>query len=75
MKEREEQLLNAINQHSNKGLSPENLMKIIYPKEKRITTIIARDWVVLMLKNMEIKGIIRRQIKKKRILFFPLEEH
>ena len=75
MKEREEQLLNAINHHSNKGLSPENLMKIIYPKEKRITTIIARDWVVLMLKNMEIKGIIRRQIKKKRILFFPIEKH
>lgn len=75
MKEREDQLLNAINQHSINGLSPEDLIKIIYPKERKIIKIIARDWVVLMLKFMESKGLIRRQIRKNRILFFPIEKY
>jgi len=73
MKEREEQLLNAINQHSIEGLSPDRLIKIIYPKEKKIKKIIARDWVVLMLKYMEYKGLLRRKIKRNKILFFPVE--
>jgi glyoxylase-like metal-dependent hydrolase (beta-lactamase superfamily II) len=73
MKEREEQLLKAIKQHSVKGLSPENLIKIIYPKEKKIIKIIARDWVVLMLKYMETKGLIKRQIKRNKIMFYPIE--
>jgi glyoxylase-like metal-dependent hydrolase (beta-lactamase superfamily II) len=73
MKEREEQILNAINQHSTKGLSPDQIMKIIYPKENKIKKIIARDWVVLMLKYLESKGLLKRQIKRNRILFFPIE--
>jgi glyoxylase-like metal-dependent hydrolase (beta-lactamase superfamily II) len=71
MKEREIQILNAINQHSTKGLSPDNIMKIIYPKGNMIKKIIARDWVVLMLKYLESKRLLKRQIKGNRFLFFP----
>ena len=71
MKEREDQVLNAIYGHSGKGLSPKNIIKIIYPNEKKILRIIARGWVVLTLKMLENRNLIKRQIIKKKILFFP----
>ena len=71
MQEREEQVLNAIYKHSSKGLSPENIVKIIYSTENKIKRIIARGWVVLTLKMLEKKGKIKRKVIKKKILFFP----
>ncbi|MFW9821726.1 MAG: MBL fold metallo-hydrolase [Candidatus Thorarchaeota archaeon] len=70
MHERENQVLNAIKDGSEKGITPNEILKILYPKRrKKITRIIGRDWVVLTLKFLEEKGIIKRKIVKKKILF------
>ena len=71
MQEREEQLLNAIYKHSKKGLSPEDIVKIIYSNENKMVRIIARGWVVLTLKMLEKENKIKRKVIKKKILFFP----
>ncbi|MHA1930886.1 MAG: MBL fold metallo-hydrolase [Promethearchaeota archaeon] len=70
MNERQKQVLDAINKHSEKGLSPDDILNLIYPNSKRFIRIIARDWVVLTLKMLEEKEIIKRTIVKKKILFF-----
>ncbi len=70
MNERQAQVLDAIKNYSEKGVSPDQILDIIYPKTRRFTRIIGRDWVVLTLKFLEEKGIIRREIVKKKILFF-----
>ena len=74
MKEREKQLLKAIKKHSENGLSPEQLIKIIYPKGRKFIQIIARDWIVLTLKKLENERVIKRRIIKRKILFFPVED-
>jgi glyoxylase-like metal-dependent hydrolase (beta-lactamase superfamily II) len=71
MKEREDQLLSAIKRHSDIGLSPKDLIKIIYPNGIKFTKIIARDWIVITLKSMETKGLIERRIINRKLLFFP----
>jgi len=70
MNERQTQVLEAINNHSEKGLSPDEILNMIYPYSKKFTRIIGRDWVVLTLKMLEKKNIIKRAIVKKKILFF-----
>ena len=74
MKEREEELIKAIKKHSEEGLSPEQLTKIIYPKQSKFIRIIARDWIVLTLKKLENERVIKRRIMKRKILFFPVED-
>jgi len=70
MNERQKQVLDAIYNHSEKGLTPDDILNLIYPHNKRFTRIIARDWIVLTLKLLEKKGVIRRATVKKKILFF-----
>lgn len=70
MDERQKQVLDAINKHSEKGLSPDDILKMIYTKRKRFTRIIGRDWVVLTLKMLEKKELIKRVVVKKKVLFF-----
>ncbi|MHA2283007.1 MAG: MBL fold metallo-hydrolase [Promethearchaeota archaeon] len=70
MNERQEQVLDAIKNYPEKGVSPDQILEVIYPKTRRFTRIIGRDWVVLTLKFLEKKGIIRRELAKKKILFF-----
>jgi glyoxylase-like metal-dependent hydrolase (beta-lactamase superfamily II) len=72
MDERKRQVLDAIKNHSDKGLSPDDILNLIYHKRKKFTRIIGRDWVVLTLKMLESRKIIKREIKKNRILFFPI---
>ncbi|MFX0082078.1 MAG: MBL fold metallo-hydrolase [Candidatus Hodarchaeota archaeon] len=74
MKEREEQLLAAIKKHSENGLSPEKLTKIIYNRNRKFIQIIARDWIVLTLKKLEKESLIKRRIIKRKILFFPVDK-
>ncbi len=70
MNERQKQVLDAIYNHSEKGLTPDDILNLIYPHNKRFTRIIARDWIVLTLKLLEKKEVIRRATVKKKILFF-----
>jgi len=72
MNERQTQVLDAITNHSEKGLSPDDILNLIYPYSKKFTRIIGRDWVVLTLKMLESRKLIKREIKKKKILFFPI---
>ena len=46
MNERQKQVLDAIYNHSEKGLTPDDILNLIYPHNKRFTRIIARDWIV-----------------------------
>ncbi|MFW9874006.1 MAG: MBL fold metallo-hydrolase [Candidatus Thorarchaeota archaeon] len=73
MKEREDQLLKAIKKHSEMGLTPEQLIKIIYPKNFKFIQIIAREWIVLNLKKLENERLIKRRIIKRKLIFFPVE--
>ena len=70
MNERQEQVLDAITKHSEKGLSPDDILNLIYRGTKKFTRIIGRDWVVLTLKMLEKKEVIKRAIVKNKILFF-----
>lgn len=71
MKEREDQVLNAILSHPKQGISPKNIIKIVYSKKNPIIRIIARGWIILTIKMLEDKNLIRRKATKRKILFFP----
>ncbi|MHA1913172.1 MAG: MBL fold metallo-hydrolase [Promethearchaeota archaeon] len=73
MKEREDLILHAINTHSDKGISPKIIMKMAYPKRRSIIHMIGRGWVVITLKMLETQKIIKRKVKKRKILFFPMK--
>lgn len=68
--ERKQQVLDIIYQNSEKGTSPKEIIKVIYPNESRFLHQIARGWVVLTLKMLENKNLIKRKVTKKKILFF-----
>lgn len=69
--EREQQVLNLIIQNSERGTSPDNIIKALYPKSGKFMHQVARGWVVLTIKMLEEQGFITRIEKKKKILFFP----
>ncbi len=73
-KARERQVLNIIYDNSDNGISPKDIVKAIYPKDSRFLHQVARGWIVLTLKMLEGKNLIKRQEKKKKILFFPAEK-
>ncbi len=73
-KAREKQVLNIIYDNSDNGISPKEIIKAIYPKDSRFLHQVARGWIVLTLKMLEGKNLIKRQDKKKKILFFPAEK-
>ncbi|MFX1386606.1 MAG: MBL fold metallo-hydrolase [Promethearchaeota archaeon] len=72
-KEREKQVLDIIYDHSEKGISPKEIIRAIYPDNSRFFHQVARGWVVLTIKLLENKNLIRRQDTKKKILFFPIQ--
>jgi len=72
MKQREKQILQAINKNLDKGLSADDIIKLIYPNSNKFTRMIARDWIVLTLKLLESQKKLKREIVKKKILFFLL---
>ncbi len=74
MKEREELILHAINTHSEKGISPKSIMKMVYPKRKGIIHMIGRGWVAITLKMLETQNMIKRKVKKRKVLFFPVKK-
>ena len=70
MNKRKRQVLEAITSNSKNGLSPDDILNLIYPNTKKFTRIIGRDWIVLTLKMLEEKELIKRLVVKKKILFF-----
>ncbi len=73
-KQRENQVLKIIQDNSNNGISPKDIIKTIYSNSTRFRRQIARGWVVLTLKMLQEKNLIQRQDTKKKILFFPVEQ-
>ncbi|MHA2186296.1 MAG: MBL fold metallo-hydrolase, partial [Promethearchaeota archaeon] len=74
MKEREESILHTINTHSEKGISPKSIMKMVYPKRKGIIHMIGRGWVAITLKMLETQNMVERKVKKRKVLFFPVKK-
>jgi glyoxylase-like metal-dependent hydrolase (beta-lactamase superfamily II) len=74
-KEREKQVLDIIYNNLEKGISPKEIIRAIYPNNSRFLHQIARGWVVLTLKELEKKNLIRRIDTKKKILFFPIKNN
>ena len=68
--ERKQQVLDIVYQNSEKGISPKEIIKVIYPNESKFLHQIARGWVVLTLKMLENKNLIKRKVTKNKILFF-----
>ena len=73
--EREQQVLNLIIQSSKKGISPDKIIKALYPKKGKFMHQVARGWVVLTLKMLEKQGKVTRIEEKKEILFFPVKKN
>ncbi len=71
--EREKQVLEIINDNSDNGIAPKDIIKAIYPQNSRFLHQVARGWIVLTLKMLEEKHLLRRQDTKKKILFFPVK--
>lgn len=72
-KAREKQVLDIIHNNSNRGISPKEVIKSLYPNNSRFLHQVARGWVVLTLKLLENKKLIKRVNTKKVVLFFPEE--
>jgi len=70
-KEREQQVLNLVVQNFDQGISPGSIVSALYPKGSKFMHQLARGWVVLTIKMLEVQGLITRIEKKKKILFFP----
>ncbi|MFX1241637.1 MAG: MBL fold metallo-hydrolase [Promethearchaeota archaeon] len=68
---REKKVLEIIYSKSTNGISPKELIRVIYPNNSRFLHQVARGWVVLTLKMLENKKLIKRVDTKKKVLFFP----
>jgi len=68
---RKQQVLDLIYDNSEKGISPKDIIKALYPNNSKFLHQVARGWVVLTLKMLENKNLIKRREIKKKILFFP----
>jgi glyoxylase-like metal-dependent hydrolase (beta-lactamase superfamily II) len=71
-KEREQQVIDLINEKGEDGISPSGIVKALYPNGNIMIDNAARGWVVLTLKMLENKNIVRREVGKKKIRFFPV---
>ncbi len=70
-KERAQRVLDLVNSHAERGISPSEIVKEIYPGQSAIMQNTGRGWVCLTLKMFEQQGLVRREKTKKVFLFFP----
>ena len=70
--ERTQQILDLVKDNYNDGISPSGIIHSLYPNANKIMFRVARGWVCLTLKMLEVKNIIKREVRKKHILFFPV---
>lgn len=68
---RTKQIMEIVEDHVDMGVSPSEIIQIIYPNEKRMLKQIARGWVCLTLKMLENQNQIRRFEDDNVIKFFP----
>ena len=68
------QVLEIVQEHSKMGVSPSDIIQIIYPHEKRMLREIARGWVCLTLKMLEQSNHVGRLEEDNIIKFFPSDK-
>ncbi|MHA1191113.1 MAG: MBL fold metallo-hydrolase [Promethearchaeota archaeon] len=68
---RTKQVIGIVQEHSKMGVSPSDIVQIIYPNEKRMLHEIARGWVCLTLKMLEKSNQVSRIEEDNVIKFFP----
>lgn len=68
---RTKQVKKIVQEHSKMGVSPSDIIQMIYPNEKRMLREIARGWVCLTLKMLEQSNQVRRIEENNVIKFFP----
>lgn len=70
-KERTEQVLQLIQDHSNKGISSNSIIMSLYPTDGKFKHGVARGWVSLTLKMLTSQGLISSRLINNEIRFFP----
>ncbi len=68
---RTEQVKNIVQKRGTQGITPDKIIKELYPKAKMMKYELARGWVVLTLRHLEELDQIRSVSGKKWIKFFP----
>ncbi len=71
-KKRTQQVLDLIQNSSKNGISPDEILRRLYPTGKRMQFEIARGWVSLTIKMLESKNLVKRNEEKKKIKFYPV---
>ncbi len=71
-KERTQQIIDLVKENSDNGISPSKIVRTLYPNGNIMIQNAARGWVVLTLKMLENKNLVRREVGKKKIIFFPV---
>jgi glyoxylase-like metal-dependent hydrolase (beta-lactamase superfamily II) len=69
-KHRTQQVLKIVQKHSNHGITPEEIIEILYTSQGRMMYGVARGWVVLTLHMLVEKGRIKYLIKKEGVKFY-----
>ncbi len=71
-KERTQNLLDIIEAYPEKGISPNDIIRELYPNGKKIRFEMVRGWVCLTIKMLEKENLIKRIEDKKEIKFYPI---
>lgn len=71
-KKRTQHVLDLIQNNSKNGISPDEIIRRLYPAGKRMQIEIARGWVSLTIKMLESKNLVKRNEEKKKIKFYPV---
>ena len=69
--ERTKQVIGIVNKYPEKGMTPTELINELYPQGAKIIQRIGRGWVCLTLKMLEENNLVRREINKKEVRFYP----
>jgi len=69
--ERTRDLLDIIKAYSEKGISPNDIIRELHPNGKKMRFQLARGWVCLTIKILEKDNLIKRIEGKKEIKFYP----
>ena len=70
-KERTQQVIEVINHFSEIGITPNEIIEELYPQGGKIIQRIGRGWVCLTLKMLQEKNLVKKEILKKSIKFYP----
>ena len=70
--ERTQQILKIVQGNAENGISTNGIFHILYPGAKNLFYQVAGGWICLTLKMLEEQKLITREVGKKNVLFYPL---